>query len=192
MANILEKVFPAKKGLAERFESLHQKVDHGGITPAKADLEMATILCREMTASLGEASPRSFSVWLAGPTPSEFLLAGWECPAGECGPPPSKLPASVTEAGRVMGTRRPLVLEEEGKVRELAEKMFPGKRPGPGEWASAVLLPLEKAGEALGLAAAFFQRRLTEPDVEGLMRFCDLLGSYLFTGEDGLAEIPGS
>ena len=192
MANILEKVFPAKKGLSERFEALHQKVDHGGITPAKADLEMARVLCEEMTGALGEASPRFFSVWLTGPGPSEILLAGWSCRDEECGPPPSRLPSSLQEAGRVMGTRRPLVLEEPGRLRELAGKIFPEKKELPKNWEAAVLVPLEKAGEALGLAVGIFARKLTEPDVEGLIRFCDLLGSHLFTGEDGLAEMPGS
>ncbi len=190
MTNILEKVFPAKKGLSERFEALHQKVDHGGISPAKADLEMAGILCGEMTGALGETSPRFFSVWLAGRGPSEFLLAGWSCPGETCGPPPSRLPPSIQEAARVMGTRRPLVLEDPARVRDLAGKLFAETRSLPPEWKTAALVPLEKAGEALGFAAAIFPRELSEQDVEGLIRFCDLLGSYLFTGEDGLAEMP--
>ncbi len=190
MTNILEKVFPAKKGLSEKFEALHQKVDHGGITPAKADLEMAGILCREMTRSLGEASARFFSVWLAGPGASEAQLAGWSCRDDECGPPPSRLPSSVQEAARVMGTRRPILLEDPQKVEDLAARVFQEKKGIPSSWKAAALVPLEKAGEALGFAMAVLDRELSGPDMEGLIRFCDLLGSYLFTSDTGLAELP--
>ncbi len=189
MRTLLSKVFPAKKGLMKEFEALQEKVDHGGLSEGEANIAMAKTLAKKVTESLGEASPECFSVWLKEAGSEKTALVGW-CSSREKVELKSELGEGVAARHRVIGTARPMLLQDESEVLGLLREITTPGSEIPGNWTRAALAPIEKAGESLGISLAFFSRPLEEDDLEGMIRLCDLIGSFLFTGEDGLPVLP--
>jgi len=187
MNSILAKVYPARQELAARGAEIQRKVDQGALPPGKANQALAEVLCGAMVLSLGPAGPACFSVWLRGPAPGDMRLAGWSEAERTLAP---RTAWASERLERVLCTRRPQLFQEPAGVSRLgAEVLEEGGAP-PETWRSAALLPVEKAGEALGLALAFFPRPLDAPDLEGLIRMVDQLGSLLLTGAEGRPELP--
>jgi len=189
MHNLLSKVFPAKKDLTEKFERLQEKVDHMGLSEGEANIEMAKILSKEVTESMGEASPECFTVWLKHKDSETTILVGY-CSSEKDINLKKEIEEGKTARHKVLGIRRPVLINEEKEVKDLIKEIIADENKIPENWISAALSPVEKAGEALGLAVAFFTRKLEEEDLEGMIRLSDLLGSYIFTGEEGFPVLP--
>ena len=189
MTTLLERLYPIKQELSGHYGKIHEQLDQGALNPGRANLAMADLLSRRMTGVPATTGVSCFSIWFREPAPNLTRLAGWSTREAGIEPLP-ELEEGNGSRHRVLTTRRPLLVRTRGETLSLAREILVGAVPA--SWTAALLAPLEKAGEALGLALAFCARPVGEADLEGLLRLADQLASALFTTADGLPPVPGN